>query len=113
MRIKKLLGLLGLLVPSRLPTSTEELESIAEAISALYEDTNDDFKLVVRRRIAEMVLHTANKRVVVLKLRYYNEIRMALSAGAGFAVLEQVKKEEKAREQQRLKEANGQVVPQA
>lgn len=96
-----LLRLVGLLRPIPVPTSTEEVEALAASIGALFVDENPDFQLIVRRRVAEAVLHGANKRIFVLRLRFYMEIRMALASGAGFATLEQVKTEEKAREQQR------------
>lgn len=109
--LKQLKAILALFVPIRMPVSSPDVESIAEALVALYTPCSDDFKLRIKRRVAETVLHTANKQLFTTKLRFYNELQMALSAGAGFMVLEDVKKEEKAREQerQRLQEASSQV----
>lgn len=107
--LKRLLAYSSLLVPTLYPTSAEGVERLAEAIIAVYDDASDSFKIVARRRVAESVLRGANSRTITLKLRFYKEIRMAMSAGAGFIALENIKQEEKAREQQR-EEASEAVV---
>lgn len=99
-RLKRLLRLLSLLVPMRVPTNAQGVESIAEAITSLYEAPSEDFKLIVRRRVAEALLHGANKRIIVLRLQFYNEVQSAMAAGAAFGVLQTVKEEEKARAEQ-------------
>lgn len=103
--LKRVLAYSSLLVPIAYPTSSEAVESLAEAIIKVYNSADESFKLVARRRVAESVLRGANSRIIVLKLKFYNEIRMAMSAGAGFIALENIKQEEKAREQQRQEEA--------
>lgn len=110
--LKRLLAYSSLLAPVLYPTSSTGVERLAEAIIAAYGLSDEGFRLIARRRVAEAVLRGANSRILVLRLKFYNEIRMAMSAGAGFAALEQVKKEEKAREQQ-VKEASSPVVQEA
>ena len=96
------LRLLSLVVPIRVPTNAAGVEAISSSILSLYEAPDEGFKLIVRRRIAEALLHGANKRTIVLRLQFYLEVQSAMAAGAAFGVLQTVKEEEKAREQQRI-----------
>ncbi len=102
--LKRVIAYLRLFLPILVPTSSQGVENLANDLIELYGPHLD---LVIKRRVAEAILHGANKHIFVLKLRFYNEIRMAMSAGAGFAALENVKKEEKEREQQRQQEVSG------
>lgn len=108
-RLLCILRFIDLFRPILTPTTLSGVESIAEAITRLQGHPND-MRLIVRRRVAEAVLRGANNRVWTTKLRFYLEVRMAMSAGAGFGALEAVKAEEKAAREQQAEKVTAEVV---
>jgi hypothetical protein len=102
--LKVLAARLRLLLPTTYPTSLEGVGALAQATIAAYGISDAGFESIAKRRVAEAVLRGANSRVIVMRLRFYLEIRMALSAGAGFSALEVIKQEEKERERKRQEE---------
>ncbi len=104
--LKRLLAYSRLLLPIRLPSDALGVESLANSLVELFEP---GLELIIKRRVAEAIMHGANSHIFVLKLRFYNEIRMAQTAGAAWVVLENVKKEEKRRAEEAAKEATSPV----